>query len=819
MTHARTDNEWQVFGPPGVGKTTWLVDQIQNAAASYGSHMVMVASFTRAAAIEIANRADMKKSDKIGTLHAICYRALGRPKVAEGATDDWNQWCRDNRLPSYRLTKSGIDAKDPHARRYGSADNGDALMMESQRYRALMLPEAAWRPHARAFHRQWTNWKRDAGVVDFSDMIETAYDELDEAPGSPMVGFYDEAQDFTKLQLALVRKWGAKMSRFVIVGDDDQCAPPGECVTTANRGSVPIESIVEGFDHLVSLDKDGGLLHRKGYEFQRAVRNFSGDLVVMTTESSRARVTPDHRVIAQWNQNARTAFCVYIMRRGPWFRIGKTKLLRRDKSSASTFGPSIRARQENADAVWILKIFPTEVEALVYEAETAARWGVPTTMWRADGKMKVSSASLAAMFDRLASIIEPRAHDLLQSRGLMPEFPYWSRGDHRKFGPKVHATVRACNLFGAWHEVPIDESNRHPSWRTVTVTREQYTGAVYSLNVDKHHTYVQGGQIVHNCLYGWLGATPDAFLNRSIPDERKRFLRQSYRVPRAVHKYATQWVSKLSRRQDKRYEPRDCDGAVLRRDALTHAEPGALLADMRGHLADGKSVMVLASCGYMLKSLAGEMRIDGLPFHNPYAPTRGDWNMLRSGGDRTSPADRVLAFLTFRREGRMWTNDEWWTWTQTLDSGRVMNRGWKAELERAAVRDPDGSVSMDTVNACLTRDAVSAVVREDLDWLIASMLPSRARIHQFAARVASRHGQAALSERPRVIVGTIHSVKGGEADVVYVFPDLSDAGTAQWSKARTQRDAVIRQYYVAFTRARETLVLCGASSGKRMVEF
>jgi superfamily I DNA/RNA helicase len=58
-------------------------------------------------------------------------------------------------------------------------------------------------------------------------------------------------------------------------------------------------------------------------------------------------------------------------------------------------------------------------------------------------------------------------------------------------------------------------------------------------------------------------------------------------------------------------------------------------------------------------------------------------------------------------------------------------------------------------------------------------------------------------------VGTIHSVKGGEADVVYLFPDLSQAGAAQYASMGTARDAVIRQFYVGATRAREKLYVCG----------
>ena len=67
--------------------------------------------------------------------------------------------------------------------------------------------------------------------------------------------------------------------------------------------------------------------------------------------------------------------------------------------------------------------------------------------------------------------------------------------------------------------------------------------------------------------------------------------------------------------------------------------------------------------------------------------------------------------------------------------------------------------------------------------------------------------------RPKIIVGTIHSVKGGEADVVYLLPDLS------WATRRDiedngldASDAVVRMAYVGMTRARQKLVLCDPGS-------
>ena len=88
---------------------------------------------------------------------------------------------------------------------------------------------------------------------------------------------------------------------------------------------------------------------------------------------------------------------------------------------------------------------------------------------------------------------------------------------------------------------------------------------------------------------------------------------------------------------------------------------------------------------------------------------------------------------------------------------------------------------------------------------------------QFPVAVALGGGPSALEESPRVIVGTIHSVKGGEADVVFLFPDLSPAGDAAYQKHGPQRDSVIRLLYVGMTRARHTLYICQRESSMAVI--
>ena len=94
------EQEFRVVGPPGCGKTTWLSRQV--ARAWEKGEKVLIASLTRAAAAEVAGRELPIPRDNIGTLHAHCYRSLGRPRIAETKAEYINDWNKS--YPQYHMS-------------------------------------------------------------------------------------------------------------------------------------------------------------------------------------------------------------------------------------------------------------------------------------------------------------------------------------------------------------------------------------------------------------------------------------------------------------------------------------------------------------------------------------------------------------------------------------------------------------------------------------------------------------------------------------------------------------------------------------------
>ena len=138
-----------------------------------------------------------------------------------------------------------------------------------------------------------------------------------------------------------------------------------------------------------------------------------------------------------------------------------------------------------------------------------------------------------------------------------------------------------------------------------------------------------------------------------------------------------------------------------------------------------------------------------------------------------------------------------------------------AATPRNSCRHGSGTSTADrrTWIECFAPQALAEVFQlvtpeEHINWYWSHLIPTRKKAARYPVSIALKHGPAALVERPKIVIGTGHSVKGGEADVVYILPDLSPAGHRNWLGRRSDKDAVIRLGYVMMTRAKQELVIC-----------
>lgn len=312
-------------------------------------------------------------------------------------------------------------------------------------------------------------------------------------------------------------------------------------------------------------------------------------------------------------------------------------------------------------------------------------------------------------------------------------------------------------------------------------------------------------------IYEWLGARPDEFL-RPLPEENILTLSQSYRLPRAVYKYAQQWISQLEdRRHPKEFAPRDAEGSV---SGVPYSYQGAasMVEELVQRADDNRDIMVLASCRYMLHPLLKALRSAGVLFHNPYRANRRDWNPIQPGGT----AGRIQSFFRLRDALRE-MNDEvlkqtplWKDLSLLIRVAGNMVRGTRARIEEAPEILADPLV---TVSGWFTPSALVAIEDGNLTWLEDQMTQRASNVAEYLLAVLEKYGEKALEKRPRICVGTIHSVKGGQADDVFLFPDLPYAAVQALNQNPLRaRDAITRQFYVGMTRARENFFACAGSS-------
>jgi superfamily I DNA/RNA helicase len=311
-------------------------------------------------------------------------------------------------------------------------------------------------------------------------------------------------------------------------------------------------------------------------------------------------------------------------------------------------------------------------------------------------------------------------------------------------------------------------------------------------------------------IFSFKGADPAVMDGTPLPKEHRPVLHQSYRVSREVHRVAMRFLELMPGYRPIEYLPTEQDGYSQICPLADWRNPEPAIDRVEQIIDRGESVMVLASCSYMIDRVKAELRSRAIPFHNPYRRRRGDWNPLvpRKG---VSSADRVAAFLSQRLNGG-WTMAEAQKWSDPLvdvifrKGVKKMIRDWVIDKDGGGfVPDPDAAECSNWFRS--PADAERALKR-DLEWYQKHLLGSKVQPMTFPLRIADERGAGALKESPQVVIGSIHSVKGGEADHVILFPDLSPEAFAASAESEERLAEAFRVFYVGITRARQGVILC-----------
>ncbi len=250
----------RLFGGPGSGKTTALLDRVEEILDSDGVAIddVLVVSYTRAAAAEVrerlAERLDVSPRSLKGnvcTMHAKAYELLDLSRADVVGEDEKEEFCEEY----------GVDYEDEYAsagrRTARSTALGNKVIATSQWLQRTRRDVADWydvpfqwdeeevrlppdiddnaqtgnkytptwpsdddRLDVPETIRAWRNYAGEQGKVGFADMLE----RVAQRSLVPQVDYLviDEFQDITQLQYEVYEEWRPHMEQALIAGDDDQ---------------------------------------------------------------------------------------------------------------------------------------------------------------------------------------------------------------------------------------------------------------------------------------------------------------------------------------------------------------------------------------------------------------------------------------------------------------------------------------------------------------------------------------------------------------------------------------------------------------------
>ena len=269
-------------------------------------------------------------------------------------------------------------------------------------------------------------------------------------------------------------------------------------------------------------------------------------------------------------------------------------------------------------------------------------------------------------------------------------------------------------------------------------------------------------------IFRWSGADVDYFINLAkIRYNKVNILHQSYRLPRVIYNLANQISSQIEVRNDKKFKPTNIKGSVIYCNSLDDID------------LDQETWLILVRNAFIAPDILSYVHISGYSYEG-FGDSPKDseslkaalwWEKLRKGAEITVKEARIT--LSYASKSKVRGNV-----SKALMGRTESTRVSMTQLTKwCRIAGPEE----------IWHEALDKISPEDREYYIA----------------ARRKGES-LVGLPRIKISTIHGAKGGEAENVILYTDMS---------ARTYRgmlehmDDEARVFYVGVTRALKRLYI------------
>jgi superfamily I DNA/RNA helicase len=222
-------NVTKVFGPPGSGKTTFLLNVVETELDGKTSPVQMgYFAFTKKAATEARDRAIQKfpnlnpDSDFpwFRTLHSLAYRCLGISTKDMMSPEHYREFAQEAGIELAVETgeeEFAVRVDNPILNEINIA-RIKGLDLHTHYNKSAMTIE--WF-HFEYVERAYRQYKEVRSLLDFTDLLEQVLNFPDRLPRLDVL-IIDEAQDLSLLQWRLVKQLALRAQRCFLAGDDDQ---------------------------------------------------------------------------------------------------------------------------------------------------------------------------------------------------------------------------------------------------------------------------------------------------------------------------------------------------------------------------------------------------------------------------------------------------------------------------------------------------------------------------------------------------------------------------------------------------------------------